>query len=137
MPQTFDITVENKIRKEKRDINVYHQFTGISHIVSYNNSITLPFRNAAEKDFLCISIVNDCGNLSQACFINLPSWAEFEFSSKVNVTMTFYGKRTVLKIPPGPVAWQMKLTKPEGLSSVDPLTGDKVTVGDSSKPGIL
>jgi hypothetical protein len=131
MPEEVDITVENKLIKEKRDINVYHQSTRGAHIISRSSSITLPLRTVEEEDYLHISVIIGPGNLWKHCLLDLPSWADFEFSSEAKTTLTHSGDRILLKIPPGPPTWQLKMTMPNDLSPIGPLTGDHVTVGDS------
>jgi hypothetical protein len=113
MAEGFDITVENKLIEEKRYINVYHQSTRSAHLISYNSSITLPLRTVEENDYLYISAVRSHGNLWKACLINVPSWADFEFSSegKVAIAHSNNADRIILKVPPGPPTWQMKMTQ--------------------------
>ena len=130
MPKEVNIIVENKLIKEKRDINVYHQSTRGAHIISRRSSITLPLKSVKEEDYLHISVIRGPGNLRKQCLLDLPSWADFELSSDSNTTLTHSGDRILLKIPPGPPTWQLKMTMPNGLSAMDPLNGDHVTIGD-------
>lgn len=129
MTGEFDITVENKLIREKRDINVYHQSTRSAHIISRSSSITLPLRTVVEGDYLHISVVSDPGNLWKDCLINLPSSLDFEFSSegKVTINHAIESERILVKIPPGPPKWQLKVTMANG----SPLkTPDHITIGD-------
>ncbi|MCP5107906.1 MAG: hypothetical protein GY950_31245 [bacterium] len=112
MPEQIDITVENKLEKEKRGLNVYHHSSRGAHLISYNSSVTLPLRSIEAEDYLHISVVRGPGDLRKNCLIDLPSWADFEFSSEGKVTLNHSGDRTLLKIPPGPATWQLKLTLP-------------------------
>jgi hypothetical protein len=130
------ITVENKLINEKRDINVYHHSTRSAHIISYNSSITLPLRTVGEDDYLHISVVSGPGNLWKDCLIGLPSWANFEFATEAKITLTHSNdtKRTLLKIPPGPPTWQLKMTRPNGCTKKDNIE-DNVTVGDIRNSG--
>jgi len=130
----FTITVENKLIKEKRDINVYHHSTRSAHIISHNSSITLPLRTVGEDDYLHISIVSGPGNLWKDCLIGLPSWANFEFASEGKLTLTHSSdaKRTLLKIPPGPPTWQLKMTRPNGYTKKDNKK-ENITVGDDGR----
>jgi hypothetical protein len=119
MPDEIEITVENKLVIEKRDLNVYHHSTQSAHIISHNSSITLSLGINGEKDYMHISVVKGPGYLEKNCLINLPSWADFDFTSKESVTAISIthshdpeGARTVLKIPPGPPAWELKITRP-------------------------
>jgi hypothetical protein len=121
------ITVENKLKKEKRDLNVYHQSTRSAHIISHNSSITLPLRTVEEDDFLHISLIRGPGNLWKSCLIDLPSWSDFEFSLEGKVTLTHSGDRTLLKIPPGPPKWELKMTRP---AEAPRIQEDKVTIGN-------
>jgi hypothetical protein len=127
---SITITMENKLKKEKRDLNVYHQSTRSAHIISHNSSITLPLRTVEEGDFLHISVVSGPGHLWQNCLIDLPSWADFEFSSEGKVTLIHSGDRTLLLIPPGPPTWELKMERQSDLSSISALTEDNVTIGD-------
>lgn len=117
MPEPIDITIENKLNKEKRGINVYHHATRSAHIISYDSSITLPFETDGEDDYLHISVVSGPGNLWKECFADLPVWADFELSTEGKVTLTHSENRTVLKIPPGPPTWQLKITRPSNVNA--------------------
>jgi hypothetical protein len=139
MPEEIEITVENKLITEKRDLNVYNHSTQSAHIISHNSSITLPLGSNRDKDYLHISVVKGPGYLEKYCLIDIPSWADFDFTSKESVTGISIthshepgGVRTVLKIPPGPPAWELKITRPTSLSSIGKLTKkrDYVVIGD-------
>lgn len=112
MPEAIGITIKNKLRKEKRGINVYHHSTRSAHIISYDSSVTLPFEAIGEDDYLHISVVSGPGNLWKDSFADLPSWADFELSMEGKVTLAHSGSRTLIKIPAGPPTWQLKITRP-------------------------
>ncbi len=139
MPEEIEITVENKLITEKRDLNLYHYSTQSAHIISHNSSITLPLGSNGDKDYLHISVVKGPGYLEKYCLIDIPSWADFDFTSKESVTAISIthshdpdGARTVLKIPPGPPAWELKITRPTSLDSNGQFTKKKdyVVIGD-------
>jgi hypothetical protein len=139
MREEIEITVENQLVAEKRDLNVYHLSTQSAHIISHNSSITLPLGTNRENDYLHISVVKEPGYLEKNCLINLPSWVDFDFTSRENVTGISIshshdpdGARTVLKIPPGPPAWELKITRPTSLASNSQLAKkrDYVIIGD-------
>jgi hypothetical protein len=139
MPEEIEITVENKLVTEKRDLNVYHYSTQSAHIISCNSSITLPLGSNGDKDYLHISVVKGPGYLEKNCLINLPSWVDFDFTSRENVTGISIvhsheqsSDRTILKIPPGPPAWELKITRSTSLDSNGQFTqkGDYVIIGD-------
>lgn len=134
MPKEFNITVENKLIKEKRYINVFHQSTRSSHLISYNSSITLPLGTIEENDYLYISAVRSNGNLWKACLINVPSWADFEFSSdgKVAIAHSNDADRTILKVSPGPPTWQLQMT--QSTAALMGKLSDNIIIGDSG-PG--
>ena len=129
MSVKVDIIVENKLIKEKRDIHVYHQSTRSAHIISRGSSITLPLRTTVEDDYLYISVVRGPGNLWKESVIDLPSWADFEFSLEGKVVITHSGNRTLLKISPGPPTWQLKMT----MSNDSPVVqmSDHIIIGDN------
>lgn len=123
MVKEIDITIKNKLTAGERDIQVFHHSTRSAHIISHNSSVTLPLRNAGENDYLSISVVKGPGYLWTACVIGLPSWVDFDFSTEGNLAVTHSGnsKRTLLKIPPGPPTWELKITRSVGMSSIGPL----------------
>ncbi|MGD2092011.1 MAG: hypothetical protein PVH61_37925 [Candidatus Aminicenantes bacterium] len=142
MPEEIEITVENKLLAEKRDLNVYHHSTQSAHIISHNSSITLPLvtNGEGEKDYLDISVVKGPGYLERYCLIDIPAWADFDFTSKESVTgislthsHDLDGARTLLKIPPGPPAWELKITRPTRPATKGQFTkkGDYVVIGDN------
>jgi hypothetical protein len=128
MTKEVNITVENKLVMEERDMNVYHHSTRSAHLISHNSSVTLPLSPVMEDDYLHISIVSGPGHLENKSVVNLPSWADFEFSSEGNITVTHSGDRTLLKIPPGLPNWQLKMTRPA--ASYINKSSDCVFIGD-------
>ncbi len=139
MPEEIEITVQNKLITEKRDINVYHHWTQSAHIISHNSAITLPLGTNGEKDYLQISVVKGPGYLEKYCLIDIPSWADFDFTSKESITGISIshshdpeGAGTVLKIPPGPPAWELKITRSTSFDFNSRFTKkrDYVIIGD-------
>lgn len=128
MAREINITIENKLVMEKRDMNVYHHSSRSAHMISYNNSIILPLRSVIEEDYLHVSIVSGPGHLKGESIVNLPSWIDFEFSSREDLIVTHSGGRTLLKIPPGPPVWQIKMTRSP--SSPNDQIEDRVTIAD-------
>ncbi|UCH96261.1 MAG: hypothetical protein JSV88_05230, partial [Candidatus Aminicenantes bacterium] len=119
---------------EKRDMNIYHHSTRSAHMISYNRSITLPLGSVETGDYLHISIVSGPGHLTNDCWIDLPSWLDFEFSIEGKMTLTHSGdtKRTLLKISPGLPTWQFRVTRSTSAPIIQ--SADCVTVRDSN-PG--
>jgi len=128
MAKEINVTIENKLVLEKRDMNVYHHSTRSAHLISHNNSITLPLRPSLEEDYLHISVVSGPGHLINKSVLNLPAWADFEFSSEGKIKVVHSDDRTLLKIPPGPSTWQLKMTR--SFTSIIDQAVDRVTVGD-------
>lgn len=128
MANEINITVENKLVMEKRDMNVYHHSTRSAHLISHNNSITLPLQQSVEDDYLHISVVSGPGHLINNSVLNLPAWADFEFLCEGKIILVHSGERTLLKIPPGPSTWQLKMTRSK--TCIINQTVDRVTVGD-------
>lgn len=137
MAEVVDITVENKLIKEKRSIHVYHHAARSTHIISPNNTIIVPLGTVGEDDYLYISVVKGPGNLCEDSFINVPSWADFQFFFLRDVSLSHPGDRIVLKIPPGPPTCELKVMRPSHLTLLGPLSGnhnrnhDYVTIGDT------
>jgi len=128
MAKEINVTIENKLVLEKRDMNVYHHSTRSAHLISHNNSITLPLRPSLEEDYLHISVVSGPGHLINKSVLNLPAWADFEFSSEGKIILVHTDDRTFLKIPPGPSTWQLRMTR--SFTSIIDQAVDRVTVGD-------
>ena len=114
MPEGIDITIRNKLITEKRDLNVYHHSTRSAYMISHGNSITIPLGTVEDGDYLHFSIVSGPGSMEKDCWINLPSWCDFTISGLGNGDLTHSGDRTLLKIPPGPPVWQLKIMPPSG-----------------------
>ena len=128
MPEGIDITVRNKLIIEKRDLNVYHRCTRSAYMISHGNSITIPL-GTVEEDYLYLSIVSGPGSMEKDCWINIPSWCDFTVSGLGNGDLTHSGNRILLKIPPGPPVWQLKIMRPSGHrnSTID----DYIVIGDN------
>ena len=97
-------------------------------MISYNSSVTLPLRTTVEDDYLHISVVSGPGHLENNSVVNLPSWADFEFSSRGDVTVAHSGDRTIVKVPPGLPTWQLRMTR--SLSCLIDKSTDHVTIGE-------
>jgi hypothetical protein len=128
MADDIDITIVNRLVLEERDMNIYHYSTRSAHMISYNSSITLPLKSTLEEDYLHISIVSGPGNLENNSVVNLPSWADFEFSTRGDVTVAHSGERTLLKLPAGFPMWQLRMTR--SLSSHIEKKADHVIIGE-------
>ncbi len=124
MQKNIEITIRNKLTAEKRSINVYHRLSGSAHIISYNSSIAFPLGTTEEDDYLHISLVSGPGNLCRPCVMELPSWLDFNFSMEGKATIKQLGKTSVIKIPPGPPAWELKITRSSVTS--DQLAGNVI-----------
>jgi len=116
MVNQLPITIENKLVKEKRDIHVYHHSSRGAHIIGYDSSIDLSLDSVDHNDYLYISIVKGPGNVWRDCLIRLPLWLDFEFSSRGDLilkhTQSYDKKHFILKIPPGPPTWELRLMRP-------------------------
>ena len=134
MQKKIEVAVENRLTALKRDINVFHHSTRSAHIISYNSSITLPLGTPGSSDYLQVSAARGPGHLWKHCLIRLPSWADFEFTSDGNVTFihSHNSQGTLLKIPPGPPDWELKITGSPALSpgNNSPTSGDYITISD-------
>ncbi|MCP4147443.1 MAG: hypothetical protein GY757_06805 [bacterium] len=73
MWNTIEITVENKLNLEKRDLNIYHCFKKRSYIISFGSSTKIALASTAENEYLHISAVRGPGDLKSNLFIDLPA----------------------------------------------------------------
>ncbi len=132
MTKEIHINIENRLVMEKRNMNIYHHSTRSAHMLGFDGSITLPLGPVIEDDYLHISIVKGPGPLEGKYVLNLPSWADFEFSSRGDVAVHHSGDRTLVKVPPGLPVWQLRMTR--SLSLPTGRVSDRVTIGDE-QPG--
>lgn len=128
MEKEIEITVENKLVMEERDMNVYHHATKSAYIVSCGNSVTVPLRTELENDYLHVSLISGPGYLDCNSMVSLPSWAKFEFSSMRDVTVSHSDGKMLVKIPPGLPLWELRLTRPHS-PLIKQLRGS-VVIGD-------
>ena len=129
MPEGIDMIVRNQLMAEKRDLNVYHHATRSAYMISHGNSITISLGASEDGDYLHLSIASGPGSMEKDCWINLPSWCDFTVFGLGNGDFTHSGDRTLLRIPPGPPVWQLKITRP--ISPLTRHTPTWVTIGDS------
>ena len=131
MAQQLPITIENKLIKEKRDIHVYHHSSRGAHIIGYDSAIELPLDSVDHDDYLYISIVKGPGNVWRDCVIHLPLWMDFEFSSRGDLILKHSqsndARRFILKIPPGPPTWELRLMRPTRLERSEEI---KITIAE-------
>lgn len=128
MPKGIDVTVRNKLITEKRDLNAYHHSTRSAYMISHGNCITIPLGTVEDGDYLHLSIVSGPGSMEKDCWIDIPSWCDFTVSGLGNGDLAHSGNRTLLKIPPGPPVWQLKIMPPSGHMNT-PLE-DYIIIGD-------
>lgn len=131
MSEPIEIQVLNQLIEEKRDVSVYHHSSRSAHIIGRSGSLTLPLQDGSEDDYLHISLVSGPGNLWKGCLLDVPAWADLEFSFDGSITMTHRGKRTLFKIPPGPPTWQLRLSRPAGAGPAP----DRLTIGEAGPGG--
>lgn len=111
MVKHIDIIIENKMIVEKRDMNIYHNSTKSAHIISPESSVSIPLKSLSDGDYLHISLLSGPGKLRNDCVIDMPSWIDFDLSYAGDAKITHASGRTLLKIPPGPPIWQIKMTQ--------------------------
>jgi hypothetical protein len=130
MPRACDITVENKLITDKRALSVYHQTapTGSAHIISHGSSITFALKQAEENESLHVSVIRGPGDSCKDYYINLPSWIDFEFSQEGKVALAHSGGRVILRIPPGPPVWQLRIIRSAGDHEAP--AGDSIIISD-------
>jgi hypothetical protein len=128
MPEIVEISVENRLDKDGRAVNVYHHATRGTHIISYNSLLTIPLQIEEEGDYLHISVVSGPGHFWQECVIALPAWASFELASEGKLTFHHSSLENRLIIPPGPPLWRLKITRRTGGTHAQ--TQDRVTISD-------
>ncbi|MCP4213074.1 MAG: hypothetical protein GY765_00390 [bacterium] len=133
MKKPFDITVENKLLKDKRDIHLYFHAVKSTHILSHGSSVAAALEVVSEGDYIHISIPTGPGLLEHRVTVDIPSWADIEFTnrdsaSRNGFTFTHCAGRSLLRIPPGPPLWELKITCPDDLP--DSITSDYIRIGD-------
>ena len=107
------ITVENRLKEGRRDLNVFHHGSRGSHLIGHDSSVSFRLRSSGEGDYLHISVVRGPGFLWRESVISLPWWADFDFAAegKIGVNHSLETGRVLVKIPPGPPTWELTVTR--------------------------
>lgn len=129
MSECINITIQNKLVAERRDLNAYHHSKRSAYFISHCNTVTIPLGTIEDGDYLHISIVSGPGKLEKKCLINLPSWCDFSISSVGNGDISHSRDRTLVKIPPGPPSWQLTITRPS--DNINIPDEDVIVIGDN------
>ena len=104
MTKTVDLTICNRLIKERRDLNVYHHSKRSSHIISCNNSLTRPVKPVEADDYLHISVARGPGYLTDYCVLDLPAFMDFKISLTGEATV-FHSVNGSFAIRQGP--WKL------------------------------
>lgn len=128
MEEGIKMTVQNQLVAGKRDLNAYHHADRGAYLISHGNTVTVPLGAAKNGDYLHLSIVIGPGDLETDCWINLPSWCDFAVSGLGSGDIVHSGGCTLLRVPPGPPVWQLKITRPAGQTNTP--AEDYIAVGD-------
>jgi hypothetical protein len=128
MTEEIEMEVRNSLFNEKRDLNVYHHSPRGAYMISYGNSIKVPLATKESGDYVHLSVVSGPGSLEKESWLDLPSWCDFSISGLGNGDFSHSGGRTLVRIPPGPPVWQVKITRPPANDHQN--TGNYVTIGD-------
>jgi hypothetical protein len=125
----IDILLENKLKREKRSINVYHYASKSAHIISDNSSLNIPLKGFKQEDYLHISLARGPGPMCHPYRLDIPSSLDFDISSDEGIRLTHKGQRSILTISPGLSNWQIKITSP--LEFFDNKQKNTITLSDS------
>ncbi len=131
MVKEIQITVENRFMLEKRDLNVYRHAARSAHMISYGNSIPLGLKPVSEGDYLHISIVSGPGDMKSESIVKIPSWLDFEFLKGQDTAITHSSNNVLVRIPPGPAAWELRVTLVEVFFYNH--EASRVTIGDAKE----
>ncbi len=133
MPQQIEITVMNRLLSEKRSLNGYIHAGKSAYIISPGNGKTVRLSSHRSGDYLHLSIAGSPGDFAEDCWINLPSQLNFSLSNMGNAAVVQTGRRTLIKIPPGPLLWQLKISCMD--DNIRQNATSRIIVGDSkNKP---
>ncbi len=131
MRRALNVTVENKLVLEQRDLSIYHHGSRSAHILSHNSSVNLRLKTDDEADYIHISVVSGPGNLWNECAINLPAWSNIELNTKSEMTFVHSDGHFLIKLPPGPPTWQLKVSRHEDAPNTR--GSSRIVVGDYGK----
>lgn len=123
----IELKIHNKMIAEKRDLNIYHNHDRGAYMISRNNYVKLKLNGIDDNDYLHISIVSGPGAMTKDCWVNLPSWCFCSFSGMCNADICNSGERIMVRIPPGPPVWQLKISNPGSTPGAD---SDLLVIGD-------
>jgi hypothetical protein len=133
LTEPVGITIRNNLNKEKREISVYHHSRRMSHIVSHNRSLNHILESMDKGDYIQVSVVSGPGHLNHTCILVLPSFLDFTFSATGDVTIEHFNQRLMLKIPPGPPTWEIKMSLPSRSIFTHSHGNKIITIGDGEK----
>ena len=111
-----DVTIQNKMVIEERDVNIYHHADKSSYRLSHDSSVKITLKQSIHDDYLHLSLASGPGNIVNRCLVDLPVWLDYEFiemEGKFSVKRS--SDRTLIKIQPGMPVWQLKLTQSASL----------------------
>lgn len=133
MPGGNEINVQNRLIKEKRDLNVYHKASKSAYMISHGNEISIELESDEDGDYLHLSVVTGPGSMKGESWITVPSWCRFTVSGLGNGDIAYCGEDTMLKVPPGEPKWQLKITRRPGSPAGH--SPALVTIGDDESHG--
>jgi len=128
-----EITVWNRLIKERRDINVYQHSSKSGHIISSNHFHKIGIKAIEEDDYLYISVQRGPGLLENYCVLDLPSFVDFKFSNTGEFVLLHCRERILLRIPPGPPLWEIKMKIPAQLTFLTNTNEGHITIGDEDE----
>ncbi len=128
MFKEINITVENNLVMEKKDLNIYHHATRSAHMICFESSVTLPLKSACKDDYLTISVAPGYFRHEKDHFVDLPSWGDVECCTGEISAVLNSQNRTRVRIPPGKPMWQLRISRAD--MSSHQLTAARIFVSD-------
>lgn len=108
------ISVCNKLFRERKDVHVYHHFTRGTHIISQGHSVEFPLLGKDQGDYFHIGIHRGSSITSGSCRVIIPIPLDLECSSLSDIIISHFKDgdtiNTKLVLPPGSPEWEMTLT---------------------------
>ncbi len=130
--KSIRIAVCNRLVRDRRDINVYHHSEGTNNIISSKSRAVYSLGDHDAGDCLKISVPSGPGYLLNPCILEMPPYMNYRFSAEGKFLLLHKGERTLLKIPPGPPLWELKLFIPVPMGPGFSVSEDQVIISDEA-----
>lgn len=107
--QEMELEFRNRLKRERRDVSLYHNRENSSHIISSGNSLTLTLKPTEAGDYLNLAIVTGPGPSEYECVVDFPAYFVFQLTANGSFVVVHEKRRMRMKLPIVHPFWQLKV----------------------------